>query len=88
MDTLIKIADSACQKATGATTNTVTGGVQLDSGYLTSTAQSRGGLDTAINNALHLGADINGVVDSIVLAVTPIDANADVFGTLSWREII
>lgn len=86
--TYADITNSACQKATGATTNTVTGGVQLDSGYLTSTAQSRGGLDTAVNNALHLGADINGVVDSIILAVTPIDANADVFGTLSWREII
>jgi len=82
------ITNSACQRALGATANEVTGGVQLDSGYVSSSAQAKGASSEVVNNALHLGADINNVVDTLVLAVTPIDVNADIFGSMAWREII
>lgn len=86
--TYADITNSACQRALGATANEVTGGVQLDSGYAPASAQIRGQIEQNLNNAVHLGADINNVVDQIVLAVTPLDANADIFGSIAWREIV
>lgn len=82
------LTNSACQVATGVTANEVTGGIQLDSGYVPASATTRGSIESTINNALHLGADINGVMDTVVLAVTPFDANADILGSLAWREVI
>jgi len=82
------LTNSACQIATGVTANEVTGGIQLDSGYVPASAQTRGAIEGALNNALHLGADINGVMDTLVLAVTPFDASADILGSIAWREVI
>lgn len=74
--------NSAVQIATGASTNTVTGGYEIDGGYL-STALP---VNPTTPNALRLGATIAGTVDSIVLCVRPITNNITVQGSLTWRE--
>ena len=58
-------------------------GVILDSGY----AVSRTVSSDEIDNALRLGADINGVSDYIVLMVSPLSINLDVHGSLTYREV-
>lgn len=81
--------NSAIQTATGATANTVTGGTIIDGGFASSA--QKGGITTAdeIHNALRLGADIAGTVDSIVLCVRPVGGSTaiDVEGSITWREI-
>lgn len=82
------ITNSSCQKATGATANTVSAeGTLLASGYIPSSAQVRGSASEDLNNALKLGAKIDGTRDTIVLAVTPLAGNADIQGSLAWREL-
>lgn len=79
--------NSAIQTFTGATANTVTGGTEIFGGHFS--APNKGGADGGdIGNALLLGSDISGTVDEIVLAARPIggSTNADVEGSLSWRE--
>ncbi len=82
--TYADITDSACQYATGATTNTVTGGTVFDSGY--------GSLATAVDRkfqtSLRIGSDIAGTVDELVLCVTPVSSNADYLGSLTFRELL
>lgn len=75
--------NSAVQIATGANTNTVTGGFDISGGYFTT------GLPTAtqVRNALRLGSTIAGVVDSVVLCATPITNNITVHGSIDWREL-
>ena len=80
--------NSALQTFTGATANTVTGGTILTGGYFSS--DKKGGAEgEALNNALRLGAAIDGTVDEIVLAVRPVggSSNIDIEGSLSWREV-
>jgi hypothetical protein len=69
-------------------TNTVTGGTVLQSGYLKAGAGalSGGNANRELVNALRLGASITGVSDTIVLCVQPLTANADVYGAITWRE--
>lgn len=86
------VTNSGMQVAAGATANTVTGGYQIDGGYVeTGTAASgRAGSATGkIENALYLGSNIAGVPDSLVLAVRPIagSTNIDVEGSIAWREL-
>ena len=79
--------NSAIQTFTGATANTVTGGTIIDSGFFATA--NKGGAETAeLDNALHLGAAIDGTVDELVLAIMPVggSTNADVEGSLGWRE--
>ena len=81
---------SAIQVARGATANTVTGGFCLGSGLFSSGANNvSGSTSKDLNNAILLGSTIAGVVDEIVLCVRPIAGatNADVEGTITWREI-
>jgi len=85
-------ANSAVQYFIGATTNTVTGGVHVDAGYVaTGTGQAAsGGTAEFIENALRLGAKIDGTPQSLVLCARPINASATdvlVEGGLTWREI-
>lgn len=88
------ITNSSCQYATGATANTVTGGTKLSGGFLESggtLGRAEGGSGTSeINNALRLGSKIDGTVDEIVLCFRPIagTTNADVEGSLFWRELV
>lgn len=86
--TFSDIAHSACQSAVGATANTVTGGTLITSGYVPGTSQQRGAATGELSNALRLGSTIAGVSDTIVLCCTPLTANADIFGGLTWRELL
>lgn len=81
--------NSAVQIARGSGSgNTVTGGIPIAGGFLTSAV--KGGADTVgLENALKLGVDLNGVTDQIVLCAKPIQgsSNVDVEGSLTWREL-
>ena len=85
--------NSAVQIARGATANTVTGGVDLNGGFVESSGVAAGaaGSDSrGLVNALYLGSKIDGTVDEIVLCVRPIagSTNVDVEGCLTWRELV
>jgi len=92
--TYSNITNSSCQYATGATTNTVTGGTQLSGGYIesggTAGRVSGGSAGSELNNALRLGSKIDGTPDEIVLCFRPIagTTDADVEGALFWRELV
>jgi len=75
--------NSAVQIATGAVTNTVTGGTDIDGGYFSTTVS----VNSTVPNARRLGASIAGTVDEFVLCVKPITNNITVQGSLTWREL-
>lgn len=82
------ITNSSLQSATGdvsnnPSTNTVTGGTVLQSGY----ANSETGAQANIDSRYKLGAAIDGTVDELVLCVTPMGSNADIRASLTWREL-
>lgn len=77
------ITTSSLQHAIGST-QTITGGTVLDSGYIS--AQS--GDSKTIDNAIRLGATIGGVSDVLTFCVRPLTSNLDVYGSVSWRELI
>lgn len=67
-------------------TNTLTGGVEIDSGYVSDNNES---IDHELINALRLGVTIAGARDELVLAVWRNSAVGESFlGSLSWREIL
>lgn len=68
--------------ARGATANTVTGGVPTGGGWSKSSSVVSSGLD----NSLHLGVAIDGTKDAIVLCVRPVSSNADIQGSMTYRE--
>lgn len=80
--------NSAVQIAEGDTTgnpstNTVTGGTVMNSGY---------GVDNvpfqqAVENAILLGSAIDGTPDEIIICVNPMTINLDIHGALTWREL-
>lgn len=76
--------NSAIQTATGAATNTVTGGVELDGGYFATAFPAT----PTVPNALRLGSAIDGTVDEIVLVCRPITNNITVEASLTWRELL
>lgn len=82
--------NSSIMTATGATANTVTGGTIMQGGFAQSgsTQNGRGGTDAAIENAIRLGAQIDGTVDEIVLCWMPNAGTAahDIEGSITWRE--
>lgn len=75
--------NSVAQIATGSASNTVTGGIDIDGGYFT-TSQSA---TNTVPNALRLGSAIDGTVDEIVLCVSPITNNIGIEGSITWREL-
>lgn len=85
--TWANVTNSGLQTFSGATANTVTGGTVLASGFFGS-AQKGGSETQPLENALRLGAAIDGTVDEIVLAVRPVggSTNTDVEGSITWRE--
>ena len=89
------ISNSAVESAVGDTvdnpsTNTVTGGTQLASGYMKTGGGGSGSIQKEIKNAIKLGMTIAGVTDKMVLAVTPLagSSNLDIAGGVGWREQI
>lgn len=85
--TYADITNSACQSATGATANTVTGGRRVSGGFVKS-GQGTGNVAQALREAIRLGAAIDGTRDQIVLCARPLTLNADVEGSLTWRELL
>ena len=91
------VNDSSVQIATGATANTVTGGTVIFSSYGTGATGGGGGpggqgagsvAQSSIDNAIRLGAEIDGTRDEIVLTVTPLTNGLDVYTSINWRELI
>lgn len=85
--------NSAVQIATGATANSVTGGIQIAGGFVESggvQSGSSGSGGAGIDSALRLGSLIDGTPDTIVLAVRPVggDSAANFEGSLTWRELV
>jgi len=78
--------NSSCQTATGATANTVTGGTIIDGGFVKAGNQGAS-VSSSVSNALRLGSSIAGTVDEVVLCVRPLATNADVEGSITWREL-
>ena len=64
-------------------TNTVTGGVKLYSGYVS----SAGSLSEGLDNLLRLGTNLDGVADQQFLVITPLGTNLDVFGSVIMKEV-
>lgn len=85
--------NSAVQIALGATSNTVTGGIACDGGFVASTSAAggaSGSVDTPLNTAIVLGSLIDGTVDEMVLCVRPIggSTSVDVEASMTWRELV
>jgi hypothetical protein len=83
--------NSAVQIATGASTNTVTGGVRVDGGFAESSSGGggSGSGQEEVRNAIRLGAAIDGTVDEIVLCWMPNGGTSghEVEGSIHWREL-
>lgn len=80
------LTNSAVQVAVGEASNpstsTVTGGTIVAGGYGAATVPS----DIPIDNSLKLGKAIDGTLDEYVLAVRPLTSNAEVQGSITWKE--
>lgn len=81
--------NSSIQSGVGNSGNpsnsTATGGIALDGGFVKASG-STGSMSAEMNNALRLGAAIDGTRDEIYLCCRPLSANADVEGGITWRE--
>jgi hypothetical protein len=87
--TYADVTNSAIQKATGATANTVSNeGTVLDSGYIRATNQGGGSTGRKFVTSLRVGSQIDGTKDELVLCVTPLAANADISSSLTFRELL
>lgn len=75
--------NSCVQTATGATANTVTGGTILNGGF----AQANTAVDRLLPSTYWMGSLIDGTADRMVLCVMPLSPNADIHGSLTWREL-
>lgn len=90
--TWVNEANSSVQYFIGAAGNIVTGGVHIDAGYVSTSAgqSASGGTAEFIENALRLGAKIDGTAQFIVLSARPIngsDTDVLVEGGITWREM-
>jgi len=77
------VINSGVQVAIGTSSNTITGGIELDGGFFT-TSQST---TNTVPNALKLGASIAGTVDTLVLCCRPITNNISASSSITWREL-
>jgi len=85
------VTNSAIQKATGATANTVTGGTNIDGGFAQSFSGGGGSGDATeeVDNAILLGSKIDGTPDEIVLCWRPTGGTSshDIEGSIHYREL-
>jgi len=82
--------NSAVQTFTGATAHTITNGVRIDAGYVSSDSgkNSSGESVGDITNALLLGSSIAKTPTTIVLCAKSLSAvNAKVEGGITWKEL-
>lgn len=82
------ITNSSVEIAKGDTvgnpsTNTVTGGTLIDSGYVSGSDS----ISESIINLKRVGFAIDGTADEMVLCVTPLSANLDITASLTWKEL-
>jgi len=77
--------NSAIQTVLGVTANTVTGGVGITGGFVKANATIP---REQIDNARRLGAKIDGTRDELVLCVRPLSSNANIQGSVTWRELV
>lgn len=75
--------DSCVEIATGATANTVSGGYRMDGGWGAANLE----IASDVENALRLGAAIDGTPDEIVFCARPLSSNADIQSCMTWREL-
>ena len=68
-------------------TNTVTGGTVIASGFVAAGGSKTSSNSDEVDTTLLLGSTIAGVSKQIWLCVTPKGTNADVYGSISWKEI-
>lgn len=88
--TWTNVTNFSVQRGAPDTTNnpsntTVTGGTVLDGGYVVGDGAFSD--RCSVDNTIRLGAAIDGTVDTIVLAVTPLSPNLDISGGIGFREI-
>jgi hypothetical protein len=76
------ITNSSVQIAKGAGA-TVSGGTLLFSQYVSRQSAT----PISIENAIRLGMAIDGTLDTIVVTTNPLSSNADVYGSITWREL-
>jgi len=83
------LTNSCIQTAVGVTANTVTNGTVLLGGMVKSSNQGGGSISVAdaLDNAIRIGSAIDGTPDTLVLCVRPLSANADIEGSIAWREL-
>jgi hypothetical protein len=82
--TYTDVGNSSIQVATGVTANTVTGGVNIGSGYVAGNQFT----DVDISTALRLGSTIDGTQDEIVICINPLTSGLNVFGSMTYRELL
>ena len=86
--TYAELDQSSVQYAQGATANTVSAqGIVFDSGYIPRTDKGAS-IDRQFQTALKIGQTIAEVGDELVLCVTPLDSDAEVLASLTFRELL
>ena len=81
------VASSGFQYAVGDGTITATApGVVLNSGYVGNTKNAQAVAQENLRTPWHLGSLIDGTPDELVLCVTPLTANADIFASINLRS--
>jgi len=83
------VSNSSIQVAYGDTagnpsTNTVTLGTVIDSGYVSQQSRS---VNLNLSSVLKIGSFIDGTRQELLLSVTPLTGNLDITGSLSIREL-
>jgi len=78
------LENSAIEYYVGDGTNVVTNGFLIDSKY----GQGNSSIQSSIDNILRLGATIAGESDILVISVSPLDPNLDVYGGITFRELV
>lgn len=81
--------NSAVQTVLGGATNTVTSGTAITGGVTSTDKKGGSSVSADIENALRLGAKIDGTLDQIVLCVRPIGGTTglDIEASMTWREL-
>lgn len=74
--------NSIVQINKGTSSNTVTGGTQLDGGFLSTVSPA----NVSVRNFLQIGADISGVSDEVYLTVLLITNNITISTNIEWVE--
>lgn len=91
--TYVGETNSAVEIARGTATNTVTGGTDITGGFIESGGAQSGNSGSGgrtLDNAITLGAMIDGTRDTLLLCARPIGGSVDVDieGSLNWRELV